>query len=90
MDDGTRLPALVDTGAIDTHCKEEVLARYVNTRFRFGAHPALSAPRCLGDPYPIPRSCSFPIMVGMDTLLQFKAFGWQLNPFRMYFLPRDR
>ena len=89
MDDGTRLGALVDTGAISTHCKEAVLARHGDAGFRFGAHPALSAPRCLGDPYPIPSNYTFPIMVGMDTLLQFKAFGWELDPFRMYLLPSD-
>ena len=25
----------------------------------------------------------------MDTLLQFAAFGWELNPFRVYFVPKE-
>ena len=90
MADGTRLPALVDTGAIDTQCKDDVLAGRGDGRARFGAHPALSTRSCRGNPYPIPPSYAFPVMVGMDSLLQFKAFGWELDPFRMYFLPRAR
>ena len=28
-----------------------------------------------------------PVLIGMDTLRQFDAFGWRLRPLRLYFLP---
>ena len=28
------------------------------------------------------------VFVRMNYLLRFRAFGWQLNPLRVYFVPR--
>ena len=36
------------------------------------------------------RSWEVPALIGMDTLIEFDAFGWELNPFRMYFVPKGR
>lgn len=27
-------------------------------------------------------------ILGMETLLEFDAFGWELDPFKIYFVPR--
>ena len=86
-DHGPPLGILVDTGAIDTDCKEEFMARNGGLPVRFGAHPALSARCRLDSPYPILPRHPWPIAIGMDTLLKFEAFGWELAPFRMYFVP---
>ena len=84
---GPPLPVLVDTGAIDTDCKEEFMAQNGNRPIRFGAHPALSTDCRLDSPYPILPRHPWPVAIGMDTLLGLQAFGWQLDPFRMYFVP---
>ncbi len=89
LNDGTREHVLVDTGAISTDCKEGFLARYGEAPLRFGTHPALSAQTCSENPFPVHPAQHFAIAVGMDTLLQFAAFGWELEPFRMYFLPKS-
>ena len=86
-DDGPPLAVLVDTGAIDTDCKPEFMARNGDRPIRFGAHPALSARCRLDSPYPILPHHPWPLAIGMDTLLKFEAFGWELDPFRMYFVP---
>ena len=86
-DDGSPVAVLVDTGAIDTDCKEEFMARNGDRPIRFGAHPALSARCRLDSPYPILPHHPWPLAIGMDTLLEFEAFGWELDPFRMYFVP---
>ena len=87
-DDGPPLAVLVDTGAIDTDCKDEFMARNGDRPIRFGAHRELSARCRLDSPYPIlPDPHWPPVAIGMDTLLKFEAFGWELDPFRMYFVP---
>ena len=88
VDGQTRLPALVDTGAIETDCKGDFMARHGQAALSFGVHRALTTRRC-ADLYPVNPYHSYAVRIGMDTLLQFKAFGWELDPFRMYFLPRD-
>ena len=86
-DDGPPLAVLVDTGAIDTDCKEEFMARNGDRPIRFGTHRELSARCRLDSPYPIlPDPHWPPVAIGMDTLLKFEAFGWELDPFRMYFV----
>ena len=86
--DGTRLTLLVDTGAIGTNCKKRIETRYGQAPLDFGPHPALTADRCQANLYPVPAHRQYSVMIGMTTLLKFKAFGWQLDPFQMYFLPR--
>ena len=87
MRDGSPLAVLVDTGAIDTDCKPVFMARNGDRPIRFGAHSALSARCRLDSPYPIQPHHPWPVAIGMDTLLWFEAFGWELDPFSMYFVP---
>ena len=90
LDDGTHLLALVDTGAIDTGCKEEFLARHGgDAGLRFGPHQALGARPCRANPYPVLPHAAVAVRLGMTTLLGFRAFGWALDPFQMYFLRGD-
>ncbi len=88
-DDGGMLSVLVDTGAISTFCKDEFLKERGTVALRFGEHPTLLAQPCLDNPYPMQPGSHFPVGIGMDTFLKFKAFGWELDPFRMYFLPKS-
>ena len=56
----------------------------------FGDHPALQAP-CDppdGNWPPIHEGNPHAMTIGMETLSKFEAFGWELDPFRMYFVPR--
>ena len=86
-----RRSPLVDTGAIETDCKEEFRTRYGgDANLDFGSHPALRARPCRANTYPVLPHSPVSIRVGMTTLLKFRAFGWELDPFRMYFLPRAR
>lgn len=89
--DGTRFPAMFDTGATHTNCSSTFLeANGDELVFSFGDHPSLVG-ECVID-----ESVLFPglewgysqISIRMNTLLQFRAFGWQLNPLRVFFVPR--
>ncbi len=90
--DGTQLPAGFDTGALHTNCSKDFLvANGGELAFSFGDHPALAGD-CVID-----ESVLFPgldwgykqVTIRMNTLLQFQAFGWQLNPVRVFFVPRN-
>ncbi len=89
--DGTRFPVGFDTGALHTNCSKDFLAANGGeVAFSFGEHPSLAG-ECVID-----ESVLFPglewgygqVSIRMNTLLQFQAFGWQLNPLRVFFLPR--
>ena len=90
-DDGTQFPAMFDTGERHTNCSKDFLAANGDElSFSFGDHPALTG-ECVID-----ESVLFPglewgydqVAIRMNTLLQFQAFGWQLNPLRLFFVPR--
>ena len=90
--DGSDFPAIFDTGALHTNCSKEFLAANGgDLAFTFGDHPALTT-ECVID-----ESVLFPgldlgydqVAMRMNTLLQFRAFGWQLNPLRLFFVTRE-
>ena len=89
--DGTRFTANVDTGGWHTNCSAAFgKANAGQTSFSFGDHPALGA-ECLFDEAVLFKSAEFgfsQVNIRMNDLLRFSAFGWQLNPLRVYFVPR--
>ena len=90
-DDGTRFTANVDTGGWHTNCSAAFgKANAGQTSFSFGDHPALGA-ECLFDEAVLFKPAEFgfsQVNIRMNDLLRFSAFGWQLNPLRVYFVPR--
>ena len=86
--------AEISTGSHLTYCSEWFMEQISEGEaFSFGSDDALTG-ICTHDPdYGFnnqefgAESHSEHIVVGMDTLSQFAAFGWQLNPFRVYFVP---
>lgn len=77
---------LVDTGADDVHCSGELLsAGGQNRRFSFGEDGLTAV--CAGDSDDVLLYKS-DAYLGMKTLLNFDAFGWELNPLKIYFVPK--
>ena len=86
--DGTTTPVLVDTGSRDNHCKRSLTARLEGQPLAFGDHPALQANCDTDGKWPAKHEDSqHDMTIGMETLSKFEAFGWELDPFRMYFVP---
>ncbi|MDE0038169.1 MAG: pepsin/retropepsin-like aspartic protease family protein [Gammaproteobacteria bacterium] len=88
--DATTTSVLVDTGSRDNHCKRSLAERLQGRTLAFGDHPALQAACDPPDGKWPPKHEDDPhaMTIGMETLSEFEAFGWQLDPFRMYFVPR--
>ncbi len=90
--DGTRFTASVDTGGWHTNCSAAFgKANGGETAFSLGPHPALAGD-CLYDEAVLYRPAEYgfaQIFVRMNYLLRFRAFGWQRNPLRVYFVPRS-
>ena len=87
LPDGRVVQALIDTGSDANLCKESLRSRYPDTHLPFGRHELLTA-RCSPSTPAISEGYIFDMVVGMETLWSFSAFGWELDPFRMYFVPR--
>ena len=89
--DGTTTPILVDTGSRDNHCKRSLAERLKARPLAFGDHPTLLAPCDPPDGKwpPVHEDDYHAMTIGMETLSKFEAFGWELDPFRMYFVPRE-
>ena len=87
--EGTSISVVVDTAARDNHCKRSLAERLRGRALAFGDHPALQA-ACGPDGKWPPKHEDNPhaMTIGMETLSKFEAFGWELDPFRMYFVPR--
>ena len=89
---GELMRILVDTGAPRTLCMDRFVRQMGERRFRFGEHPDMEA-ECVEDeslvPSPNRAEVYYHALIGMDTLIKFEAFGWELNPFRMYFVPKN-
>ena len=90
--DGTRFTANVDTGAWHTNCSAAFgKANGGEPAFSLGPHPALAG-ACLYDEAVLYKQAEYgfaQISVRMNYLLRFRAFGWQRNPLRVYFVPRS-
>ena len=89
LGDGDEEPlrVLVDTGAPETDCQDRFMRRMGDDVFSFGDHPQLVA-RCGDDSPSLQTAPWIDAVIGMDDLAQFDAIGWELNPFRMYFVPK--
>ena len=90
LPDGSYADALLDTGRFQTVCSE-TFVRLNNEAdaFRLGMHPALVAECAAKEPGPAVLPGNFQILIGLDTFRRFDAFGWELNPLRVYFVPKD-
>ena len=88
--------AEIDTGSPVTYCSEWIMGQNANREaFSFGSNAALTG-ECTYDSEiwfnnqeKGAESPSRHILIGMDTLSQLAAFGWQLNPLKVYFSPRS-
>ena len=91
LPDGSVMPALLDTGSTVTYCsKAFVEANNGRQHFVFRSHPELAGECEVSDDVyfksvVIRRK---QIQVGMDTFRQYAAFGWELNPLRVYFVAK--
>ena len=86
--DGSSLIALIDTGADPNLCKTFASGEEPQTHLSFGEHPSLNA-ACTPGEARIIDDHVHDMVIGMETLSQFSAFGWELNPFQMYFVPKS-
>ncbi|MCY3817871.1 MAG: hypothetical protein OXH52_00705 [Gammaproteobacteria bacterium] len=84
--DGEPLRALIDTGAPHTDCQDRFMRTLGVGEFRFGTHPGLVA-HCRSTNPTLRTAPWIDVVIGMDDLVNFDAFGWELSPFRMYFVP---
>ncbi len=86
----------IDTGSPITYCSKWFTEQNVEREaISFGSNEALVG-ECTYDPEIWfnnqehgAESSSKHILLGMDTLSNFAAFGWQLNPLKVYFWPRS-
>ena len=85
---GRTATVLVDTGAGRNVCKASLAKELAGTALKFGTHPLMAA-RCHPESVLIMDDYMFDMVITMETLSTFAAFGWELNPFRMYFVPRE-
>ena len=85
---GRTVTALIDTGSDVNLCKASLAKALAGAGVKFGPHPLMAA-RCNPEPAHIMDDYMFDMVIGMETLSTFAAFGWQLNPFRLYFVPRE-
>lgn len=76
-EDGETFFALLDTGADSMACTYNFLP--VLSTFSFGPHDDMIA-NC-------DWSWGGEVLMGMSVLSRFAAFGWELDPLRVYFVP---
>lgn len=95
MRDGSTLDALLDTGSVGTYCSNIFVERNGGElKFSFGREPGFEA--VCRKPKPLTPGAT-PLgaipgqsqaRIGMETLLNFDAFGWELNPLKVYLVPK--
>lgn len=87
----------VDTGDHRSRCSRMFLEANGGPTFSFGEHPDLVG-TCVHEETrdvaqsenPTNMTLPKPVLIGMDTLRRFDAFGWRLRPLRLYLLsPKD-
>ena len=95
MQDGSTLDALLDTGSVGTYCSNIFVERNGGKLgFSFGREPSFET-ECR-EPKPLlPGETPLGAIpgqsqarIGMETLLEFDAFGWELNPLKVYLVPK--
>ncbi len=88
--DGMEFLASVDTGSGITFCSKRVSEMSgPDLRFEFGSGLGLFN-RCWFDStIRIGRRVGRDILIGVDTLAGYRAFGWELAPLRVFFVPAD-
>lgn len=92
LPDGSVMPALLDTGSTATYCsKAFVKANNGRQHFVFSSRPALVGECEVSDDVYFTSVIirRKQIQIGMDTFRRFAAFGWELNPLRVYFVPKQ-
>lgn len=75
QDEQAPMWGIVDTGADHTACPYGAEI----SEYQFGPKDSMRL-NCHGDDL-------HSIVIGMDTLARFAAFGWELDPLRVYFVP---
>ena len=83
----TRSWIVVDTGAMQNHCADDIAAK-TGGLLRVGESGLMAACTNVGGPVFEDSTIILAGILGMETLLEFDAFGWELNPFRLYFVPK--
>lgn len=88
--------AKIDTGSNKTYCSQWLKEQNgEHMTFSFGSSDALTGECTYDSDILFPRwdlgaeSPEKHILLGMDTLDRFAAFGWQLNPLVVFFSPRS-
>ena len=84
----TRESVLVvfDTGSSANHCKLSLSESLAESSIELFQPPKLRV-SCNRDAAVVREGYPFDMVIGMETLGRFAAFGWKLNPFRLYFVP---
>lgn len=92
LPDGSAMPALLDTGSTVTYCsKAFVEANNGRQHFVFRSRPELAGECKVSDDVYFKSVVTRrkQIQIGMDTFRRFAAFGWEVNPLRVYFVPKQ-
>ena len=85
--DGEPVTALLDTGARENLCTPSLAERLQGVPLRLGGHAAVEA-SCDPDRDRLrDDGDAHDMVLGMEWLSRFEAFGWELAPFRLYFVP---
>lgn len=84
---GTPIKVLLDTGARRSRCTASLAERLRGIPLRLGGHATVEAD-CDRNGNRLPdNGDAHDMVLGMDWLSRFEAFGWELAPFRLYFVP---
>ena len=96
LHDPNQVGVLVDTGATSTICSQRFVDLNDGSRtFSLSKRSGLTATchRVEADNSSFHDDFGyrgFPLaLIGMDTLMRFRAFGWELAPLRLYFVPHE-
>ena len=84
----TRESVLVvfDTGSSANHCKLSLADSLAGASIELAPASKVRV-SCNPDAAVVREGYPFDMVIGMETLGRFAAFGWELNPFRLYFVP---